>query len=621
MINNFFDFKQDFIFENIINESIIYFSPDLRKIITKLSDSSKIAKDLISIEETDIKPDITFIDLDKEGYLSFSTMKNAKKLIELKFKNIDGLDRVMADELWSLDKRGSVTATGVYTKSRNPISIGKFINKVLPNRFTEKEREEFVNSFKSTIEKSNEEFILVSGSDIAFWYNKDNYKTDENHDILGTLGNSCMSSKNSEIFDLYVRNPDVCQLLILVEDEKLIGRALVWKLDSIKGSNFDYFMDRQYTIKESDVEKFRNYAKSNNWGYKEFNNHYSFKSIIFRGESHKVDMCISLSDKRFLNYPYMDTFRRYDPSTGNLYNDNNPSSVYGGQYLLDDTDGDYTYIEEGVYSEWYGDIIDENDAIWSEKYETYILKSDSVEVTRSTNSVNIGVYPNPNLFKHRIIELKYSELNDEWIHQDDAIWSRIYNGYIYIEDVVVPIESIESDGNVRNRDEMIENDMYYSFEDNRLITIRSISNNEWYKFISKRFENWEDYDYIRKTNDCLIKDYKSNYIPTVFKIDTYSTNSGDLFLTEIDALILGYDIDLDKKIIMCEIEYLLSIDNLLSNLKNRLESKIEEFSDILINSKNYELKDIIRVHGSPQRIRQDLNRYSDRLERIKDLSF
>ena len=78
------------------------------------------------------------------------------------------------------------------------------------------------------------------------------------------------------LFKIYTENPDVCKMLILIEDDKLIGRALVWKLSSIKIYGKDpvqdsWFMDRQYTIKDSDVEKFRNYAKEKGWIYKSSN--------------------------------------------------------------------------------------------------------------------------------------------------------------------------------------------------------------------------------------------------------------------------------------------------------------------------------------------------------------
>jgi hypothetical protein len=68
---------------------------------------------------------------------------------------------------------------------------------------------------------------MVSGSDIGngilviiikIW--KDNLV------VLAWLGR--------DIFSIYENNPDVCQMLILTEDDKLIGRAIVWKVKSIE---------------------------------------------------------------------------------------------------------------------------------------------------------------------------------------------------------------------------------------------------------------------------------------------------------------------------------------------------------------------------------------------------
>ena len=65
----------------------------------------------------------------------------------------------------------------------------------------------------------------------------------------------------------YFRKQKECKQrkVVLIEDERLIGRALVWKLDSIKCYGVDpepdkWFMDRQYTIKDSDILKFKKYA-------------------------------------------------------------------------------------------------------------------------------------------------------------------------------------------------------------------------------------------------------------------------------------------------------------------------------------------------------------------------
>ena len=55
-----------------------------------------------------------------------------------------------------------------------------------------------------------------------------------------------------DYFNIYIENPDVCQLLIFTDpNDKLLGRALLWKLED--GSNY---MDRIYTNRDSYIELF-----------------------------------------------------------------------------------------------------------------------------------------------------------------------------------------------------------------------------------------------------------------------------------------------------------------------------------------------------------------------------
>ena len=108
-------------------------------------------------------------------------------------------------------------------------------------------------------------FETITGDDIAYWYNYSNYK-----ERSGTLGSSCMSNVEDYYFDIYTSNPDTCSLVILKsqeDDSKIVGRALLWTLTSGKK-----FMDRIYTIKDSDVQLFRDWAKENGWYSKYYNN-------------------------------------------------------------------------------------------------------------------------------------------------------------------------------------------------------------------------------------------------------------------------------------------------------------------------------------------------------------
>ena len=92
MISKYNKFKEDLLLESLVNESFLYFSPPLRKVISKVG--GEISKELIDREGKDIKPDITFVDIDKEGYLSFTTMKNAVKTLVKKYplQALSGID-------------------------------------------------------------------------------------------------------------------------------------------------------------------------------------------------------------------------------------------------------------------------------------------------------------------------------------------------------------------------------------------------------------------------------------------------------------------------------------------------------------------------------------------------
>lgn len=337
MIQKYNNFIDELLLENIINEGIIFYSPPFREILRKMR-KSLIASQLLNIEATDIEQDLTFIDVDKDGYLSFIKEKDAKKLIYAKFGfDIENMSYDDAIDIWNYDKTSN--GPGVYLKSRNSIKLGKFINKILPDQHTTAEIEEFVNRFKSKLE-GNEEFDIVEGEDFDKWYWYGNYAA-----TTGNLGDSCMSRKIG-FFPIYVQNPEVCRLLILKDDEGLLlGRAVVWKVDSIKiteGSietKFEYFLDRVYVTKDSNMHKFHEYANKEGWAHKTENNYRSHKLITFNNVKLRAEMTVKINTGEYDAYPYMDTFARHDQELGILYNDNNDYHEYRGCCILNNTDG------------------------------------------------------------------------------------------------------------------------------------------------------------------------------------------------------------------------------------------------------------------------------------------
>ncbi len=583
---------QELIFESLINETYVYYIKDFKDILVKMSNlqQNQIAKELLDIEYRDNKSDRTFISLtDKDGYLSFSTLRNLKSNLDKSFtewgKNNNLSDEQTKKVLDTLNKRienGEISQSDVNhifdehdIKSRSDIKLGRLVNALLPGKFSDKEVEEFVNKFKATKDKVGERFELVSGDDINTWYNWENYSKME-----GTLGNSCMAKK-SGIFNIYTENPEVCQLLILLnEEDKLIGRSIIWKLKSLnihKSEEEVIFMDRQYTILDSDVEKFRNYAKEKGWSYKSYNNHHSFGTINYKGEDKNVSMTIEVKQKDYRRYPYMDTFRRYNPDTGILYNDDDQDSDNEGQYILDDTGGGYTEIEGGVWSEWHDRMIPEDEAVYSDPYGDHLLRDYAVRV-------DVGSSRRRGWYHQDDDDIVYDEHSDEYVHVDDAVYSEIYGNWIWDERAVKTITEIYSDGDVENA----EGNWCY-VNDRDIVSLHNMSRMLWYKKLSDKYGDWDDYDYINK--DILTKNYKDEWVPnilerTIYKVgEAKSSDSPDIYgieyLLEEDAIALDYEIDMNESRTIDIIQYNENIDEILESILNKLNIKIQQLRDIL----------------------------------------
>jgi len=583
MISKYNSFSLDLLLEKAINESFLYYSPSVRKALNRIK-SNDIASGLLGYEGTDVKPDMTFIDLGKEGYFSFITMRNAKPLIVAKYPNNDWSENIdtkpmpnvtsYSDDLHEFDMDGGGDASGVFTKSRNEVGLGRFVNKLFPAKYSSKEVEEFVNSFKASLEKSGEHFELVEGVDIDFWYRSENYKENS-----GTLGNSCMAQKKN-IFGIYTQNQDVCKMLILREDDKIIGRSLVWKLASIKHirkdvEGIEYFMDRQYTIKESDVQKFKNYAKEQGWCYKSYNNHHSLNTVTIGGEEKNVDMTIKVATKDYNRYPYMDTFKRYDVDNGILHNDDEQEERYEGQYILEDTGGGYTEIEGGVWSEWYDRRIPEDEAVYSEPLGDNLVADNAVEVVRGY-SRRRGWYPDD------YDDIFFDEDHDEYFHVDDGVYSEIEDRMLWDETAVLVVVEIFDDGDVHSTDGQ------YMYENDR--DIKKIDTDWlWYDKISDTHRDWRDYSYI--SQKLLIVDSKGNYIPKKFAIEVYKIeprdNAVDItgveYLTKVDSLGLGYNIVESEKRLTDWFTYTQDIAEYTDILLERLPKLMNRYNDVLNN--------------------------------------
>jgi hypothetical protein len=251
------------------------------------------------------------------------------------------------------DKIGYVTVNFPYknSKKENILKIGRLIVK-LNLQYTSSEIEVFTNKFKAAIKEHinldyySSNLEIVSGEDIRKWYLVDNYK----HDDSSTLSKSCMKHHMcQEFLDIYVNNPNSCRMLILKENEKLIARALLWKVKSNKNkttkNKFEYILDKIYSSNTYDEYVIKKWAMKNNWAIRISNEQY-----IYNNQVHFDNLVVKVIPKKYKYYPYMDTFTRYDYIKGHLYNDYEDKK-FG--HILNETLGEYKKSISRLRSVYY----------------------------------------------------------------------------------------------------------------------------------------------------------------------------------------------------------------------------------------------------------------------------
>lgn len=226
------------------------------------------------------------------------------------------LENIKSDFFYSVDI-GNVDNTVSYIsnirREKQEMRVGRFLSRFLPVELKNSIMENIVNTYKSRykIIKNDFYFEIVKGEDIRKWYLYKNYVEGG-----GELSNSCMRHKRCQKFlDIYTDN-SACQMLILKankEDNKILGRALIWDTDKGK------FMDRIYTRYDSDKLLFIDYAKKKDW-------------IIRTEYPQEMDLMVVQLDKdpgpSQIN-PFMDTFKFYYIDDKILSND---EIERGGEY-------------------------------------------------------------------------------------------------------------------------------------------------------------------------------------------------------------------------------------------------------------------------------------------------
>ncbi len=338
MINNFDGYLLESKMVSLILENDLNASPEFLSRLNKIRDRSKVAEILYTLfgEEYYIVKDLpqNWIDVTNEPeMISFLSDQRAKR----------------TPMQWDEDYSRYYDVPG-----RGQIRIGRFAQALLNDPdviedldlsfvenyiqgLTPKDFEDFVNLYKSEFVVVSNEFKLISGNDIPYYYDFMNYAYPDK----GTLGSSCMRGTHCQrYFSIYKENPEVCQLLVYVnQDNKVLGRSLVWKLDKkVDGCPSEYFMDRVYCANDSDMLKFKNYAKEQGWVTKNKNSSDAWESLFFNYNDRVILSHISVQLKKwtFKYYPFVDTLALLNEKNGKLHN------VPGKNCIeLTSTDGDF----------------------------------------------------------------------------------------------------------------------------------------------------------------------------------------------------------------------------------------------------------------------------------------
>lgn len=404
----------DYILETVkSNTSQLYYSEKFRSLLKKIENRSEVAKLLLQAERSNqVLTQYTLIDItDKNDTISFVQVNRILR----KYPEMD-IDK----ELFTKGAYIKMDGSEFWNESRTEMNVGRWSRRTFSEAgksIPDSDIEKFVNLYKATFDSKDEDnsnLQLLSGEDIRHWYLEDNYENRK-----GQLGASCMRYKSCQNYlDIYVKNPKVCQILILKgDDDKITGRALIWKLYHHKeGRQFckeDYYMDRIYTNNDSDKILFQEWADK--------------KGMRYYGQS-KTDwiMYVKLDSNDFEYYPYMDTFMCYNNESLLLCND---ESLWpeGGYIKIQETDGGYI-SDNVVWSEWHSEYISRDSSVHCENVDDFLYRDDAVyleykdEYAAPTDDVVQSQYHNEWFFS---VDVIYSEMLGDWLYPKDESVIRV----------------------------------------------------------------------------------------------------------------------------------------------------------------------------------------------------
>ena len=335
----------------------IFISDEIKKVLEEIESESLVAH--LLLKKRHPKDDLVN---DCVNYISVSSQDKRR----ISYLTQDRMESMSEDEYWNSTRR-------YHAKP------GAFVSKVF-NGIPPKEIEKFSNLFRAEADKPSFRFEVVKGDRIRDIYYYESVASES-----GSLGISCMKHEHCQkYFGVYTQNTDKVSMLVMFDDEDMvIGRALLWDFDSYK------LMDRIYTINDERYSSyFKKWCTKNGFLHKSEQNWYNTLSFEQFGDKRvKLKLKLTLDNRNFDYYPYMDTFKFID-NDGNLYNyhpdcdfrtlcSTDGRKQYSDYLRFDSIDEVFRYPGDTVWLEYKGFYTHHDNCYYSECNDSYILREDA----------------------------------------------------------------------------------------------------------------------------------------------------------------------------------------------------------------------------------------------------
>lgn len=324
-------------------------------------------------------------------------------------------------------QRFKQTSADLSSRPKSDTTVGRFIRSILSDNkipFTEKDISDFVDNYRISwsgifqIEQDKEDeedenFRIVKGKDINFWYLEENYFSDPN--TRSELMGSCMRYKHlNSRMDLYSTNPDLVSMMIHTIDvkvgdkieKKLLARALVWKT-----TDGGTYVDRIYF---SSQESFDNSVA---WLRKKFPG--ALYHYVIKNSSTLPKISVNLKNFVFYRYPYMDSL----------------------PYLCMEIEDDKIKSDSvGTLSSYpICKNMDDDIMFTLKQHDTGLPKCLTHKFWSDTkewipNDSWTLVYKGSDHLPKKYT--KFSKIYDQYIEESQSVWSDYLSDYLYLPDVV-----------------------------------------------------------------------------------------------------------------------------------------------------------------------------------------